>query len=324
LSALRPLLRALIVGAVVVGIAAPMAAAQADPTVSDIQQQIDKSSADFEHTVDLYNKSTELVAATQAEANQLALEMQPLQASLDVAYAQVGQIAATAYKNGGVSNVRALLSTDSPEILVYELSSINQLARTRQRDIETYTGLKKEYDAHKARLDTLLAQQTAQQKELAAKKATIEADLAKLYDMRTKAYGSPTAPAEGGYTGAVPNVSGQAGVAVRFAYGAIGTPYVFAGTGTPSNPGYDCSGLTMMAWKAAGVSLAHGAADQYSATARIPRSALAPGDLVFYNGLGHVGIYVGNNQIIHAAQPGTNVALASVDMMTPDGYGRVA
>ena len=115
-------------------------------------------------------------------------------------------------------------------------------------------------------------------------------------------------------------MSGKAGVAVRYAYNAIGTPYVWAAEG-PN--GYDCSGLTLAAWKAAGKSLPHNAAMQWDKVAHISRSQLAAGDLVFYSGLGHVALYVGGGQVIHAPTFGESVKLASVDMMTPYGYGRV-
>ena len=74
------------------------------------------------------------------------------------------------------------------------------------------------------------------------------------------------------------------------------------GSGGPNT--YDCSGLTSAAWAKAGKSLPHNAAAQYSATTRISRSELQPGDLVFYRSLGHVGIYVGGGQIIDASRAG--------------------
>jgi cell wall-associated NlpC family hydrolase len=107
---------------------------------------------------------------------------------------------------------------------------------------------------------------------------------------------------------------------VTFAYNAIGTPYVYGAEGPD---GYDCSGLTKAAWRAAGKSLPHNAAQQWSVVVHISRSALKPGDLVFYSGLGHVAIYVGDGKVIHAPRPGESVKLASVDMMPPYGYGRV-
>ncbi|MDT5033929.1 MAG: peptidoglycan DL-endopeptidase CwlO, partial [Actinoplanes sp.] len=74
---------------------------------------------------------------------------------------------------------------------------------------------------------------------------------------------------------------------------------------------------------AAGKSLPHYVPDQYNATVRISRSILAPGDLVFYRGLGHVGIYVGGGQIIDAPHTGSYVHKRSINIMTPYGYGRV-
>ena len=78
----------------------------------------------------------------------------------------------------------------------------------------------------------------------------------------------------------------------------------------------------MMAWKAAGVSLPHNAAQQWSRVRHISRSQLAPGDLVFYNGLGHVGIYIGNNQNIHAPNSRTVVKISPIDTDPIYGYGR--
>jgi cell wall-associated NlpC family hydrolase len=109
-------------------------------------------------------------------------------------------------------------------------------------------------------------------------------------------------------------------VAVSYAYSKIGDRYVYATAGPTT---FDCSGLTMAAWKAAGVTLPHNAAEQYSKTRHISRSQLQPGDLVFYNGLGHVAIYVGNNSVIHAPHPGAFVTGATITLDPIVGYGRV-
>jgi cell wall-associated NlpC family hydrolase len=114
-------------------------------------------------------------------------------------------------------------------------------------------------------------------------------------------------------------VSGQAGKAVSYAWAQLNKKYVW-GTAGPNT--FDCSGLTMMAWKAAGVGLPHNAAEQYHAIKHVTRSQLEPGDLVFYNGLGHVGIYIGNNQIIHAPNSRTVVKVSPIDVDTLYGYGR--
>jgi cell wall-associated NlpC family hydrolase len=315
------LLRALILGAIALGVIAPATTASADPSPQDIQQQINQSSTALEKIVEQYNGVGEQLKSTQAAADDLNAKMAPLQSQLDAAYANVGQIAVRAYKGGGMSPMTVLLSDTSTSGLLSELSSLDHIARAQRQDIDSYVRAKGDFDVQKKKLDDLLAQQHADQKNLADQKAKIEGDLAKLMDLRKKAYGSATAPAPPKVAPtSIPNIGGNAGSAVRFAYGAIGKPYVYAASG-PN--GYDCSGLTAAAWQTAGRSLPHNAAMQYDATARISSSQLQPGDLVFYSGLGHVAIYVGGGQVIHAPQPGESVKLSSVNMMPPYGYGRV-
>ncbi|MGI5349333.1 NlpC/P60 family protein [Streptomyces sp. CA-250714] len=121
-------------------------------------------------------------------------------------------------------------------------------------------------------------------------------------------------------TGQAP--AGRSAVAVAFARSAIGKPYVWGGTG-PS--GYDCSGLTQAAWKAAGVSLPRTSYSQIHAGKRVSRGELAPGDLVFfYDSISHVGLYIGDGRMIHAPRPGTAVRVAPIDHMPFAGAIRPA
>jgi cell wall-associated NlpC family hydrolase len=312
------LLRAVLLGATALAVLAPAAAANADPSPSELQQQIDQSSSALEKIVEQYNGVGEKLKATQATADDLATKMAPLQSQVDAAYANVGKIANQAYKGGGTSAMALLLSDATPNSLLSQLSSLNQIASAQQRQIQSYAQTKSQYDGEKKKLDGLLNQERADQKNLADQKAKIEGDLANLMAMRKKAYGTATAAKPAAV--AAPNIAGSAGTAVRFAYGAIGKPYVYAASG-PN--GYDCSGLTAAAWESAGKSMPHNAAMQWDVVAHITASQLQPGDLVFYSGLGHVAIYVGGGQVIHAPQPGEYVKLASVNMMSPYGYGRV-
>lgn len=96
--------------------------------------------------------------------------------------------------------------------------------------------------------------------------------------------------------------SAQRSAILSVAYGALGTPYVWDGA---SASGYDCSGLTMVAYAAAGISLPHSSDSQMNYFTSIPLSQAQPGDLIWYSG--HVGIYVGNNTILHAPYPGVYV-----------------
>ncbi|MEV5750174.1 C40 family peptidase [Actinoallomurus sp. NPDC052308] len=98
--------------------------------------------------------------------------------------------------------------------------------------------------------------------------------------------------------------------AVRFAYRQMGKPYRFGGAGPRS---YDCSGLAMAAWRKGGVSLPHRADIQYHLIRRkVPMRSLRPGDLVFFSGASHVGIYVGRGRFVHAPHTGTVIQRGSL------------
>ncbi|MEO3844696.1 NlpC/P60 family protein [Streptomyces sp. B22F1] len=100
---------------------------------------------------------------------------------------------------------------------------------------------------------------------------------------------------------------------LAFAEAQLGKPYVWGATGPDS---YDCSGLTQAAWREAGISLPRTTYDQVNAGTQVAKADLQPGDLVFfYDDVSHVGIYVGNGQMIHASKPGDDVKYESIDYM---------
>jgi len=112
-------------------------------------------------------------------------------------------------------------------------------------------------------------------------------------------------------------------VAVSFAESQLGKAYKWAGAGPTT---YDCSGLTMVAWKKAGVMLPHSAQDQYDLTSRVPIADLLPGDLVFFGtatDVYHVGIYIGNGNMVDAPETGQNVSVQSIFVLNLLGGGRV-
>jgi cell wall-associated NlpC family hydrolase len=102
-------------------------------------------------------------------------------------------------------------------------------------------------------------------------------------------------------------------VAVDTALAQLGKPYVWAGTG-PN--GYDCSGLTQSAYRAAGIALPHSSSGQSRVGTPVSRASLQPGDLVFfYSPVGHVGVYIGNGLMVHAPTTGDVVKIANIDTM---------
>lgn len=105
-----------------------------------------------------------------------------------------------------------------------------------------------------------------------------------------------------------PPASSQAAIAVAYARAQLGKPYVFAATGPDA---FDCSGLTMMAWRAAGVSMAHYSGSQAASFPKVTWDQLQPGDiLVFYSDYHHVGLYIGGGQMIHAPHTGDVVKMS--------------
>ncbi|MGY0005000.1 NlpC/P60 family protein [Micromonospora sp. I033] len=321
MSSLRILLRSLAVAGLSAALLAPASVARAEPTPAELTKQIEKSSTELERIVESYNKLNEEIKANKATAATLQARIGPLQEQAERSRADVGAIAATAYKTGGMRTMQALLEPGGPATLPDRLGTLDQLTRQRQQTIAGFTDTQRRLIDQKTRLDATLAREAAQAKQLVAGKKKIEADLARLYELRRKAYGRATeAPARSTSAGSAPAISGSAGVAVRYAYGAIGKPYVWGADGPD---GYDCSGLTLAAWRAAGKSLPHNAAMQWNATSRISRSSLQPGDLIFYDGLGHVSLYVGGGQVIDAPSAGRNVLKRDMNMMPIQGYGRV-
>ena len=165
-------------------------------------------------------------------------------------------------------------------------------------------------------LSALSQRQYEQATTLAELTAQVERDLGELRRMRSRtvaAQNLAAAPPR-------PLVAGAAGAAVAYAYAQIGKPYLYGGAGPAA---FDCSGLTSAAWAAAGVTLPHNAARQYSSMRHLTRADLAPGDLVFYySDVHHVAIYIGNGMVIHAPQTGDSVRAAGMDMAPIHGYGR--
>ncbi len=282
----------------------------------ELNAQVERLSDELEKVIEDYNKTGEQLKAARTAVDALNTRLAPLESKVEGARKQVGLMASAIYQRAGMSPTAILLTSESPMGFVSQLETLNHFAHGRQKEIIDFEIAKTEFDDERAKLDGALQEQVNHEKDLAAKKAKIQDDLNGLKAQRVKAgitsSVSPRLPA--------PGLPGTAGRAVDFAYGTVGANYVFGGEG----PGYDCSGLTLMAWRSAGVSLPHNAASQFNATARIGRGELEPGDLVFSNGLGHVALYVGNDQVIHAPQPGQRVTRTSINQIGGlYGYGRV-
>ncbi|MER7006640.1 NlpC/P60 family protein [Dactylosporangium sp. NPDC000555] len=302
---------------------APAAVAHAEPTLAEIEAQLDKSNKDLEATIEAWNKINIDLAASQTKATELQTKLKPLEDNMAAANASVEGVAIAAFKtSGNLRSLSIMLNATSSDSLMDKLSLLQQFTRQQQKEIDDYKAAKSKVDDEKKQLDQTIAAQNTQKADLENQRKKIEGDVKKLEALQKKAVaaGSTKVNPPKMDPGNLPAVSGSAGAVVSFAQAQLGKPYKWGAAGPSS---WDCSGLTMGAWKAAGVTLPHNAASQWNTVAHIPRSSLAPGDLVFYNGLGHVGIFVGNNTIIHAPHTGDVVRYAKVDIDSIYGFGRV-
>jgi cell wall-associated NlpC family hydrolase len=157
------------------------------------------------------------------------------------------------------------------------------------------------YGSVKSQLQQMIAAQQASQLA-AAHRAQVAAKVQASAPTGSFGVGDPSG-------GSVPSghYSGVVGIAMQY----LGVPYVWGGA-SPS--GFDCSGLVMYVYAQVGISLPHNTVAQwgYPRAVSVPQSELQPGDLVFFAGLGHVGIYVGGGQFIHAPHTGDVVRIDSL------------
>lgn len=256
---------------------------------------------------------------------------------------QVSQIALQQYRSSGLDTTTQLLVTDDVQSFLNGLSTIKkandntasllqdyQSAQADLADLQRSTeaetqqiaaqesslaDLKKQSDdkvnAAQALLDKLTA---AQRQQLAAQQTAANQQAATATDTSRSAVRTAIAVGPGG--------SARAITALNFALAQVGKSYVRGGTGPNS---YDCSGLTMTAFAQAGIGLPRTSQAQFGVGTPVSLSQLAPGDLVFYySGISHVGIYIGNGMIVHAANPRSGVETASVTSMPFMGGRRVA
>ena len=174
--------------------------------------------------------------------------------------------------------------------LARELSTIKQ---ERQRTEEGVAQVQQQLTGQKATLTKLLKDQKAELDSLTAQQQAAVA--------ATTVGGGNSGTTTATYTGPT---STQAQKAVAFAYDQLGDPYVYGATGPGS---YDCSGLVQAAWASAGVSIPRTTYEMWASLPHVPTSDLQVGDLIIYNGEGHVAIYVGDGYIIDAPHTGAFV-----------------
>ncbi|WDZ86095.1 NlpC/P60 family protein [Micromonospora cathayae] len=298
----------------------PASPPSAGLSIDEIERRIDREWNTLEPVIEQHNATRQTLADKRRQAAALAARIEPLRRQIDRAMSKVDVLAVRAYKGESASALNAMLHSRSPATVVEHLGMIDQFARRRQAEIRHVVELRDQLTARKAPLDRLIGQLSRAEKQLDARRRQIDTAIDRLQKLRLKAYGSGAggparpAPCPAVYLG------GPAGKAAAFACAQLGKPYVWGAEGPNA---FDCSGLTLAAWARAGVRLPHNAAQQRRATARVDRSELRPGDLVFYySDLHHVGMYVGNGWLVHASRAGVPIKMKRVDDGPIHSYGR--
>ena len=301
--------------------------AQATPTASRLEDQLDQLNRESDQLVEQYNQSNEALQRIRRSLKGLRAQASGAEADVRKLQQVLGARASAAYVQGAGSAVAAVLGSDDPAAAIARVQVLELLA-ANDGDLMDQLGVAGQALGERKR--NLVAAERAQAAEvdrLQAKKAEVEraADKTRALLARMRAADRPAAPSAPSSPVAPPpsggggGGSGSAAAAVAYARAQVGKPYCYGGSG----PGcFDCSGLTMMAWAQAGVSLPHSSASQFNVGRRISASELQPGDLIFYySPISHVSIYIGGGQRISATHTGDYVRVQSLGSSIV-GYAR--
>jgi cell wall-associated NlpC family hydrolase len=305
-------------------------------TLSQVQARVASLNNQAERITESFDSANTQLTALETKERVTDRMLNRDLAVLAKAQREVAAGAAAEYRTGGLDPTLSLVSSGTPQTFMDQTSGMQEVSRYDVNQVAAANAAQRQVAAaqvvHNAQvaqqrttlssissartqIQGLLSQQNAllgqlkasQQRRLAAAQA---AQTEHQVTLRTS-YHPPT------YNGAA---SGRASVAIQFAYAQLGKPYQWGGAGPDS---FDCSGLTMRAWGAAGVGLPHSAAGQQAELPSVPLSALEPGDLVFYGDPAfHTAIYIGGGRIIQAPHTGTVVQISSLSDMPPTSAGR--
>jgi len=307
------ILRSLLCVVAAAGVMLAPTAAHATPSPSNIEKQIDEQWDKLEPVIEQYNDVHNQLKKNRAQLKKINERLAPLQLQVDLALSQVGGMAADAYMQGSPGAVKAMVVSGSPTGLTEKLTFLEQIARHQQQKVAGVAKLRDKYAKDKAALETLTDAVAARDKDLAKRKKDIQKKVDDLQKLRIRAYGESGANDGPLRTGPCPvdYTNDKGGRAAQKACSLIGIKYVFGAEG-PN--GYDCSGLTKVAWASVGVRLEHFTGSQIGAGRAVSRSQLQPGDLIFYGSpVRHVSIYVGGGTMVHAPSTGDHVRMAKID-----------
>lgn len=304
--------------------------AQADQVMGQIQA-ID---AELGHAIEAFNAAQVRLDALKEEQKINARRLEIARVNFRDAQAALARRLVAIYTSEEQSELGVLLGANSIEELINRVDTIDRVSEQDARIIREVRAFRTEVRRREAELKRARAEQERVVAERAARRAVIQDQLAErkrllasikdeIADIqaaeaarqerlqaqaeeRLSTGGSSTPSGGAGGNPPPGNYGGVVGIAMQY----LGIPYRWGGA-SPST-GFDCSGFIMYVYAKVGVSLPHNAAMQYSYGSPVSRSNLQPGDLVFFNSLGHNGIYIGGNQFIHSPHTGDVVKISSL------------
>ena len=291
------------------------AGAAPQPSITSVKAKINTLTGEFNKANQQYDQVQTQYEAAKGRLAQVTGQLNKDETRYQAARRLVVQIVDSSYEDSGSTSLAGLLTSSDPGTVLSEASILLQITGNRNLVSQAFLA-----DANQLAAARQEQQRTeAGIKQLLAQRTTAKNSIGKLLDQQKQILGSLTATevtaveqgtvnSGGGTTSAVyagPTGS-QADTAVAFVFKQLGCPYAYGSTG-PCSDGFDCSGLVMSAWAAAGISIPRDTYEQWAALPHVSSSDLQPGDLLFYNGIGHVAMYVGNGMIIDAPTQGEPV-----------------
>jgi cell wall-associated NlpC family hydrolase len=299
------------------------AGASPPPTVAQVQAKVNQLTSQYDKVTEQLDQVSEQLSAAQTRLAQARTASKHATAQFRAAQTTVAQIAAATFEDTGATSIAGVLTSGDPSIVLRQGSLLMELSGNRNAettqlltDASQLAGVEQELQRTESGIATLKTQladhKNSLGKLIAAERATLDSlTVPQQQTVKSNSIGANGSTQKVTYTGPT---SSQADKAVAFAYAQIGCPYVYGGTG-PCPRGYDCSGLAQASWAAAGVAIPRDSYEQWATLPHVSLSAIEPGDLLIYNGEGHVAIYVGNGYIIDAPQTGMDVE--KIPMSTP-------
>ena len=287
--------------------------AQAEPevTAADVEKSFDKAELANERLNQISEDAEELdqrIREVSAEIRQISkvYQRQRNELGADIVAQQMAQ---------PLGPTVSLLASDDPDQFLDGLSAIDALNTTRADALASFSKTRVELEKREAQLSEHEKVMAKKVKTAAKTKREMQAAYASAKsDYALLSAAAQSAMSESDITAVRNAGSGSAKKAIAFAMNQLGDPYVYGGTG-PN--GWDCSGLVMKAYAAAGVSLPRVVGPQMSAGRRVSAADLQPGDLVAYPSMSHIGIYLGGGKVVHAPRPGKSVEITSLS----SGFG---